>query len=222
MAMIATTQMQGCNKWKKRFTQKFSKKINTENIERKHNENLNLTLTSNDFARIYRNMKTLNYDNKLKFFQFTINRNTIKTNYIVNKFKPEVNPECSFCHNADEKLNHLFWECPQTSNFIFRCTQFLYASYDGANDIISKMNKQNFIFGIPTEGFNDINNYLFMLMKKFIWNKRCFNKIPTLADFKKFLKTEVTHQINATLSPHADLRMKILKNEEIKTFIDNL
>ena len=54
-------------------------------------------------------MKTLNYDNKLKFFQFTINRNTIKTNYIVNKFKPEVNPECSFCHNVDEKLNHLFW-----------------------------------------------------------------------------------------------------------------
>ena len=84
------------------------------------------------------------------------------------------------------------------------------------------MNKQNFIFGIPTEGFNDINNYLFMLMKKFIWNKRCFKKLPTLADFKKFLKTEVTHQINATLSPHADLRMKILKNEQIKKFIDNL
>ena len=61
-----------------------------------------------------------------------------------------------------------------------------------------------------------------MIMKKFIWNKRCFKKSPTLADFKKFLKTEVTHQINATLSPHADLRMKILKNEQIKNFIDNI
>ena len=46
--------------------------------------------------------------------------------------------------------------------------------------------------------------------------------IPTLADFKRFFKTEVTHQMNATLSPYADLRMKILKDENLKTIIENI
>ena len=222
MAMIATMQMKGCNKWKRKFLQKYNKKINTEELEQKHNQQLNLNIPRIEFSRIYRNMRTLNYDNKLKFFQFTINRNTIKTNYILSKYKHHINPKCSFCNQHDETINHLFWECPVTSYFIYRCTQFLYATHDDAHNIITNLTKKNFFFGIQKEGFNDVNNYLLMLIKKFIWNKRCFKVHPQLEDFKKYMKTEITHQMNANLSPKSELRIKILESTGFKNFVELL
>ena len=110
----------------------------------------------------------------------------------------------------------------QVISYTDRCTQFLYATHDDAHNIISNLTKKNFLFGIQKENFNDVNNYLLMLIKKFIWNKRCLKVHPKMEDFKKFMKSEMTHQMNANLSPSNELRMKILESTGFKNFIEIL
>ena len=45
---------------------------------------------------------------------------------------------------------------------------------------------------------------------------------PQLEDFKKYMKTEITHQMNANLSPKSELRIKILESTGFKNFVELL
>ena len=45
----------------------------------------------------------LKYENKIKWLQYNIVRHSLKTNYIVNHFKPTVSPLCYYCGTNLEK-----------------------------------------------------------------------------------------------------------------------
>ena len=53
----------------------------------------------------------------MKYVHFQINRNSLFTNYKVNKFKPNVSPGCTLCELEEvndpppELISHLFYEC---------------------------------------------------------------------------------------------------------------
>ena len=226
LVQVATNQMKGCNKWGKKFRQKFNTrdklKTNLLRIETKHNEELNLQISTSEFQKIYRNRKTLNFDNKLSFFQFLINRNNTYTNQKLATFKEWISPLCTFCKQQEENINHLFWNCPITSNFITQCIRFLYFKYEGFNQINRKLNKENFIFGIKNESYTTIDNLVLMMIKKFIWNKRCKEEIPTINQFKSYLKTELTHYMNVNLTPKPDVRLKIMDSKPFQDFINQL
>ena len=226
LVQVATNQMKGCNKWGKKFRQKFNTrdklKTNLLRIETKHNEELNLQISTSEFQKIYRNRKTLNFDNKLSFFQFLINRNNTYTNQKLATFKEWISPLCTFCKQQEENINHLFWNCPITSNFITQCIRFLFFNYEGFNQINRKLNKENFIFGIKNESYTTIDNLVLMMIKKFIWNKRCKEEIPNINQFKSYLKTELTHYMNVNLTPKPDIRLKIMDSKPFQDFINQL
>ena len=163
-----------------------------------------------------------NYTSKLSFFQFLINRNNTYTNQKLATFKEWISPLCTFCKQQEENINHLFWNCPITSNFITQCIRFLYFKYEGFNQINRKLNKENFIFGIRNESYTTIDNLVLMMIKKFIWNKRCKEEIPTINQFKSYLKTELTHYMNVNLTPKPDIRLKIMDSKPFQDFINQL
>ena len=226
LVQVATTQMTGCNKWGKKFKMKYNTreklKLNQTKIENKHNEELNIRLTANDFQKIYRNRKTLNFDNKLSFFQFLINRNNMYTNQKLSTFKRWISPLCTFCNGEEENIEHLFWSCPIVSSFLTQCIQFLYRNYEDFHSLNVKFNKENFIFGIRHESYTTVNNLVLMLLKKFIWNKRCTEELPTIPVFKSYLKTELNHYLNVNLTPKIDVRLKIMDSKSFQDFINNL
>merc|ERR1712173_77231 len=95
--------------------------------------------------------------------------------------------------------------------------QFPFFNYEGFHQLNRKLNKENFVFGIKNESYTTIDNLVLMMIKKFIWNKRCKEEIPTINQFKSYLKTELTHYMNVNLTPKPDVRLKIMdenKNEE--------
>ena len=130
-----------------KYNKRNKLKANLTRIESKHNEELNLRLTTNDFQKIYRNIKNLNYDNKLSFFQFLINRNNMYTNQKLSTFKHWISPLCTFCNQQEESIEHLFWSCNIVSTFLTQCIQFLFISYDDFHTLNRKINKENFLFG---------------------------------------------------------------------------
>ena len=171
---------------------------------------------------IYRNRKTLNYDNKLSFFQFRINWNNMYTNQKLSTFKHWINPSCTLCKQQEENINHLFWTFPNVSIFLAKCIQFLFLNYEGFHNLNRKFNKENFIFGIRNESYTTVDNVVLMLMKKFIWNKRCTEELPTINIFKSYLKTELTQYLNVNLTPKIDVRLKIMDSKPFQDFINQL
>ena len=85
-----------------------------------------------------------------------------------------------------------------------------------------KLNKENFIFGIKNESYTTIDNLVLMMIKKFIWNKRCKEEIPTINQFKSYLKKELTHYMNVNLTPKPDVRLKIMDSQPFQDFINQM
>ena len=64
-------------------------------------------------------------DNKIKWLQYQIVRNSLKTNYIVSRLKSNVASSCSYCLEADELLSHLFWSCTVVRSLLNQIIFFL-------------------------------------------------------------------------------------------------
>ncbi len=90
--------------------------------------------------------------------------------YPVKKFKQkfiaDVEPSCSFCLNADETVEHLFWSCQYTQEFWYDIDAFFKLNF------LYKM--RNIIFGYsdPTkENICFIINFIIFLSK--FYNHKC-------------------------------------------------
>ena len=144
------------------------------------------------------------------------------TNQKLSTFRHWISPLCTFCNGQEENIEHLFWSCPIVSSFLTQCIQFLYRNYEDFHSLNVKFNKENFIFGIRNESYTTVNNLVLMLLKKFIWNKRCTEELPTIPVFKSYLKTELNHYLNVNLTPKIDVRLKIMDSKSFQDFIKNL
>ena len=89
--------------------------------EEKWHHELQCTYGVDFWTKTYSLVANLKYDNKMKWLQFQINRNSLFTNYRVNKFKPNISPLCSLCLANEnfprfELISHLFYDCDYTLN----------------------------------------------------------------------------------------------------------
>ena len=84
--------------------------------------------------------------------------------------------------------------------------------------LIGKSTKKIFYL----ESYTTIDNVVLMLMKKFIWNKRCTEELPTIHIFKSYLKTELKHYLNVNLTPKIDVRLKIMDSKPFQDFINQM
>ena len=84
------------------------------------------TVYSLDFWQGARKLYSDNYlENKLKWLQYQIVRNSLQTNLIVSHFKASVSSLCSYCLEADEQVSHLFWSCKVVRPFLDQIIVFL-------------------------------------------------------------------------------------------------
>ena len=113
----------------------------------------------------------------------------MKVNYIVNKIKNNVSPNCSYCNNSLEKIQHLFWACESVKLFWNNLQDFLIE-----NLIVIPFDKNKVLFGIHKEPPNSINNYIILCAKQYIWTNK-FKEPHTplsLAAFRQILKSKAT------------------------------
>ena len=73
---------------------------------------LNSVLAVTFWDKCWRSLAHLtNVDFKMRWVQIQIHRHILPTNYSVNKYRPDVDPLCSFCAQSLESIYHLFWQC---------------------------------------------------------------------------------------------------------------
>jgi hypothetical protein len=64
-------------------------------------------------------------DTQLQSFQFKINHRIIFTNHLLMKCKLSETALCTFCNDAIEKIEHLFWECQYAKNIWISLASYL-------------------------------------------------------------------------------------------------
>ena len=116
-------------------------------------------------------------------------RGCLRVNYIVSKFKNEVSENCTFCNGFSETILHLFFECNISRRFIKDALAFL--SNFGIVFDFTGARPYEFIMQSCAERWNYKSFILMLYVKYFIWKNRCARQVPTLREFKFWLRKEL-------------------------------
>ena len=145
-----------------------------------------MTFSINFWNNCWNLIKNPEIDNKTRWLQFQIVRYILPTNYTVNKYNPQQDPNCSFCPSDShyEQLPYLFWDCPKVRQFWLSLENFLKIIYPSF--IISKTKA---IFG-DTVANNPINTVL-MWAKRYLWSQKFTTKRLDLSSFQSSISHKV-------------------------------
>ena len=185
---IALSCNKGCNKYYKLLNSK-SNLINKNYLrESKWHLELNQTMSIPFWAKCRHFVTSINFDNKIKWLQYQIVRNCLKTNYVVSHFKVNVAPHCSYCNlqGSNETISHLFWFCTYVGDFIIEVEQFL-----NSVGLYIKFSKNKFLFGIHEEPPESPSNVILLLIKRYIWRQKFGACTLSIQELKSYLRSSI-------------------------------
>ncbi len=140
-------------------------------------------------SKILNKMWNISYlENELRTFIFKLHNNTQEYNLVLSKFKPNVEPFCTFCLLArdpdpeHENALHLFFNCPHVEPVLNDIHYFVTGNPD-------EIRRTNF-FGVPTF-INTANQKIVLIVnavaKKFIWDCKLRKCLPSNDTFRSRL-----------------------------------
>lgn len=133
--------------------------------------NKTFNFTDERWQNIFNNCFQITHNSKLLWLQYRINHYILPTNTLLFKIGIVQNNQCCFCKGDMETLEHLFWDCNLIQNLIGEFENYLIA-----NNILIEFNKQNLIFGPLNTNEHKALNYIFLILRYYIYNTRCLQK----------------------------------------------
>ena len=124
---------------------------------------------------------------KLIEFQYIFLHQTLATNVSLVRMEYKDDIRCTFCHEEAENFTHLFWFCSKIELF----WKHLTASLKDCNCLSDDYLLNNLVvLGLKhdTSKNKAIINFVLLLARFYIWLCRSKGNIPTIENFKPFLK----------------------------------
>ena len=177
---IAMKNKKGCHYFYNIIRTKENLKPILSKQEAKWHLELNTVLSLSFWEKSWALLSNLKHNNDMRWIQFQILRNSLKTNKIVSKFIPLVNEKCSFGCNESELISHLFFNCRHVHTFWSELNDFL---IDNLSCPIP-LNRNSILFGVHRERPDSVINIMILLGKKYIWGTKFRETRPTLLGFK--------------------------------------
>ena len=138
----------------------------------------------NHWKKIYKLPFVVTNNTKLQWLQYRFNHRILATNKFLHKIKIYDNPNCTFCNREIETLEHLFWECEHTQLLLEQIENWFLT-----NGISVLFTKEVFLFGNTAKiSKGNAENTLFLTIKQYIYNSRCFKKKLTINSVKEKMK----------------------------------
>ena len=106
---IAKISHKGCARWTALLKGRNNLYIQEENTirEAKANTKLGLSLDSEQWTKIYKNLRTISFDFSYRYLQYRLNRGLLETNsmnlHILNRAHET---KCTFCNRETETIRH--------------------------------------------------------------------------------------------------------------------
>ena len=119
-------------------------------------------------------------DSKLREFQYKILNNIVFTNDKLFRFGLSHSPNCTFCNEEPESLEHLLSRCKVSSEFWKEVLSWLKEN----NIVIESFNEIGLFLGIfeESEDFLLINHVM-LLGRYYVYLKKCLGSLPSLRGF---------------------------------------
>ena len=178
---IANANKKGCSKFYKILSKKSELNNKIHLREAAWHTELQGFLSVDFWQNTYKLTATLKYENKLKWLQSQMQRGCLKTNNTVHHIKPNVSPLCHYCRENNERILHLFFNCPIVNQFWENLQINLLAKM-----IFIPISRNAILFGIHDEKPNSISNYILLVAKQYIWITK-FKSPPTNLSVQGFL-----------------------------------
>ena len=116
---------------------------------------------------------------KLRWFQTCINHKILVTNKFLYQIKIIDSPNCSFCSTNEESIEHLFWKCSKTQQFLKEVTE----KFQEMN-ISLILNESNFILGNFPPNTSNTLQFLMLVERYYINMCRGTHKHLTFLEYK--------------------------------------
>ena len=119
---IVNLTKKGCNVYYRLLRKKNNLKTILSEREGKWHNELSCTFGVEFWNKTYNLAANIKFENRIKYLQYQINRNSLFTNYRVSKFQQHISPSCTFCLQAgnlvapSELISHLFFDCDHALN----------------------------------------------------------------------------------------------------------
>ena len=205
-AEIFSISAKGCAAWSKLIGKK--KTANIIRIENKMAERFQLQIDADRWKLAYKLNKGIKYGNNIRWLNMQILRGALATNTFLMKAKIKSSDNCSFCGNAKETIEHLFWSCPTVNRFYQHAEQQLAALGLGTDVLFNLGNsffKEIILLGDGRENIPPEIPYIINQLKRHIWVSRCRGLTPTWPAFFNALKRDIKID-QCLLLKHPDLQ----------------
>ena len=176
----------GCSKYKTLMQKGLNFDYSMREREDIWHKELGSTFNIQLWNRMYSYVSKIKLDNRLKWFQYQVTRNSLFTNYKVNKFKQYVSPQCTFCGKNYEKISHLFFLCNHASSFWIQVQIWL-----GTLDIVFPQISHEILFGVSSSKNSVLINFITLCGKYFICKSKHEETNISIVNFKHFLHSKL-------------------------------
>ena len=173
----------GCNGWTRLI--RLNRSDNIRVLELKWEDCLGRRLGPLFWDRTYKNHNTILFNNKLRWFQYQINRGSLKVNRIISKFIPNQSDRCTFCNIHEENIVHLLWSCDHVSRFLDSLGTYL----DSLDINWPPRSREAFLFGDHRHPFLSKEGYIYLQIKYYVWVTRCLKKNLEVAALKNSIRS---------------------------------
>ena len=137
--------------------------------EGKWNEELGLTLSPRFWNSTYKLTSDIKNDNRLKWLQYQIQRNSLYTNYRVHKYNTQVSPYCTFCLQESktctnfESISHLFYGC----KFVVKLWEAV-GNWLKPFGVTISLDIKSLLFGCHDQPVTSSSNYVILTVKYYV------------------------------------------------------
>ena len=174
-------------------------------------KDLEMTILEDEWWNLYpfflQNVKPA----KLRYFQYRILTRSLTLNVMRNKWDSTISKMCTFCQQEIETITHIMYNCRHTENLWGKLSKVVqyFLKVDLQFDI--KLIVLNNYKGPSKE----LINMFIVMLKQYIYAKKCFNEIPTFVEFMQKIATWYQIDLcNAALSGKTDKCKKKWKKSQ--------
>ena len=177
-----STQINLCKAKSKDFYNLFNVKIHTEYHTGPKRWSEKLSLNKDVWTRIFKSLKNICKDTKLKEFQFKLIHRTIVTKKELFRFGIKTDDECLYCGDKDS-VEHSFIECAFTKLF----TQNVLDWFNQVNECQMSPTTEEILFGITVSSLDTAIirkfNYTALFMRHYIYSNKLNSLAISIQDF---------------------------------------
>ena len=119
----------------------------------------------------------------MRWFNYRIIHRIIGTNKLLSQIGIRQSNSCTFCHEHEETIIHLFYKCRISKIFWEKITQWI-------NSILEEeilFSDTDIIFGRIDKSYRPLN-LIICLTKKHIYRQKMRNSVPNIIDVKNYIK----------------------------------